>query len=135
MAEQNLDRMKRRRTANKKVLTGLLVKAKAGLQKEYNDDLKVELQTLLRTIQEQEATVKALDNDILNFIEDVDELETDLQTSVDFGIDVTTGITKIINFLKKNCTDTLSSSSVSSSGRKATTKLPKLTLPKFNGDC
>ena len=134
MAEQNLDRMKRRRTANKKVLTGLLVKAKAGLQKEYNDDLKVELQTLLRTIQEQEATVKALDNDILNFIEDVDELETDLQTSVDFGIDVTTGITKIINFLKKNCTDTLSSSSVSSSGRKATTKLPKLTLPKFNGD-
>ena len=102
MAEQNLDRMKRRRTANKKVLTALLVKAKAGLEKEYNDDLKVELQTLLRTIQEQEATVKALDNDILNFIEDVDELETDLQTSVEFGIDVTTGITKIINFLKKN---------------------------------
>uniref|UniRef100_A0A7M5TQ78 Uncharacterized protein n=1 Tax=Clytia hemisphaerica TaxID=252671 RepID=A0A7M5TQ78_9CNID len=134
MAEQNLKRMKRRRTANKNVLTGLLVKAKDGLQKEYDDDLKVELQTLLRTIQEQEATVKALDNDILNLIEDDDELETDLKTSVDFGIDVTTGITKIINFLKKNSIDTLSSSSGSSSGRKATTKLPKLTLQKFNGD-
>ncbi|XP_066927907.1 uncharacterized protein [Clytia hemisphaerica] len=134
MAEQNLKRMKRRRTANKNVLTGLLVKAKDGLQKEYNDDLKVELQTLLRTIQEQEATVKALDNDILNLIEEDDELETDLKTSVDFGIDVTTGITKIINFLKKNSIDTLSSSSGSSSGRKATTKLPKLTLQKFNGD-
>ena len=63
MAE--LSRLKRKRTANRKVLLDLLKQAKdITMEEDLTDDLKYSLEAIMRSVNQKEKLVKTLDEEL-----------------------------------------------------------------------
>ena len=77
-------------------------------------------------------SVRELDEEILDLIEDDEELEADSNEAFLFDLEVKNREEKLRLFLQKNVEDTLTATS--SVNRATGVKLPKLTLQSFDGD-
>ena len=66
-------RLKRRRTANRKVLLDLLKQAKdITMEEDLTDDLKHSLEAIMRNVNEKEKLVKNVDEELVNIIYEED---------------------------------------------------------------
>ena len=71
MAEPS--RLKRKRTANRKVLLDLLKQAKdITMEEDLTDDLKDSLEAIMSNVNEKEKLVKTLDEELVNIINEED---------------------------------------------------------------
>ena len=100
MAEPS--RLKRKRTANRKVLLDLLKQAKdITMEEDLTDDLKDSLEAIMSNVNEKEKLVKTLDEELVNIINEED-IYDDIEKATEFEIQVSTKINEIKSFIKKH---------------------------------
>ena len=131
----DITRAKKKRSANKNVVLGLIVKSKDLMTEEFNEEIREELETFIRTIEIKEQIIKGLDNDIIDMI-DEDHIDEDVEIATQFEIKVGKDLLTLKKFLKKhgNEKDSSEISFPTSSSRVTGVKLPKILIKKFNGD-
>ena len=136
MAEPS--RLKRKRTANRKVLLDLLKQAKdITMEEDLTDDLKDSLEAIMSNVNEKEKLVKTLDEELVNIINEED-IYDDIEKATEFEIQVSTKINEIKSFIKRH-TNKIEKDKVSSTSSrlpviKQNINLPKLVLKKFSGN-
>ena len=130
----DITRAKKKRSANKNVVLGLIVKSKDLMIEEFNEEIREELETFIRTIEIKEQIIKGLDNDIIDMI-DEDHIDEDVEVATQFEIKVGKALLTLKKFLKKHGNEKDSEISFPSSSSRVTgVKLPKIFIKKFNGD-
>ena len=130
--------LKRRCTANKKVLLDFLKQTKdIAMEEDLTDDLKHNLEAIMKNVNEKEKLVKTLDEELLNVI-DKEDIDDDTEKAAEFEIHVSTKINEIKSFIKKHTKeikkDKVSSTSSRSSVIKPNINLPKLVIKTFSGN-
>jgi hypothetical protein len=126
--------MKRKRTAQRKVLKGLSVKAREFMAETFTDDIKREIEALMKTLSDKEQIVKSLDAEILDVIK-VEEIEQDVDEATNFEVETSKAISEINSYLKKHTSAEVSELSFSSRfSEKPKVNLPKIIIKKFNGN-
>ena len=94
-------RLKRKRTANRKVLLDLLKQAKdITTEEDFTDDLKHSLEAIMKNVNEKEKLVKTLDEELVNIINEED-MDDDTEKATEFEIQVSTKINEIKSLIKK----------------------------------
>ena len=91
-----MERIKKKRSASKNVVSGLVVKIKDIIDDEGKRN---DVQNMLKTIDTKMLAINALNDDILNEI-DEDELEVDMEEATKFEISIMTDIDKIKEILR-----------------------------------
>ena len=94
--------LKRRCTANRKVLLDLLKQAKdISMEEDLTDNLKYHLEAIMKNLNEKENLVKTRDEELLNVI-DKEDIDDDIEKAAEFEISVSTKINEIKSFIKKH---------------------------------
>ena len=131
MATQ-LTKFKRKRTLKRNNITKtLFINIDKILHEVYSESLRVDAACMFKSLTEVQSSVRELDEEILDLIEDDEELEADSNEAFLFDLEVKNQEEKLRLFLQKKSEDTLTTSSVN---RATGVKLPKLTLQSFDGD-
>ena len=127
--------LKRRRTANRNVVNGIVTRMLDKIRKDpFVDDDKLELEAMLLTVKEKMNLIKNLDEEILNHVS-TEEIDEEIDNSTQFEIKIVKEIKRTELFLKKKSNDFDTSSTVTArSVTQNTVKLPKLSIKKFSGD-
>ena len=130
-----MERIKKKRSASKNVVRGLVVKIKDIIDDEGKRN---EVLNMLKTIDTKMLAINALNDDILNEI-DEDELEVDMEEATKFEISIMTDIDKIKEILRieKESMNRIMKKEVSESPTstlRGGVKLPKILIKKFSGD-
>ena len=94
-------RLKRRRTANRKVLLDLFKQAKdIAIEEPLSDDLKHNLEAIMRNVNEKEKLVKTLYEELVNII-NKEDIDGDTEKAIEFEIHVSKNINEIKSFIIK----------------------------------
>ena len=88
----DISRLKKKRSANRNVVRGLITKAKALISEEYNEGNRKQIQATLQVILAKEKGIRETDEDIQDAI-DESMLSADIEEAAKFDLDV--GIEKI----------------------------------------
>ena len=132
MATQ-LTKFKRKRTLKRNNITKtLFINIDKILHEVYSESLRVDAACMFKSLTEVQSSVRELDEEILDLIEDDEELEADSNEAFLFDLEVKNREEKLRLFLQKTAEDTLTATS--SVNRATGVKLPKLTLQSFDGD-
>ena len=134
-------RLKKKRSANKNVLLGLIVKAKERIiAGGDSESICSDVGVYLKNIKGKEKLIAATNEEILNIIDD-DKIEEDIDESTKFELAVTKGIGEIEKFLrkhevkvKKEDTELDIRKTSYALSPKIGVKLPKICIKKFTGD-
>ena len=128
MAEPS--RLKRKRTANRKVLLDLLKQAKdITMEEELTDDLKHSLEAIMSNVNKMEKLVKTLDEELVNIVNEED-IDDDIEKATEFEIQVSTKINEVKSFIKKHTNETEKGKVSSMSSRSPVIK-PNINLPNL----
>ena len=136
MAEPS--RLKRRCTANRKVLLHLLKQAKdITVEENLTNNLKHNLEAIIKNVNEKEKLVKNLDEGLVNII-DEEDIDGAIEKATEFEIHVSIKINEIKSFIKKRTQETekdeASSTSMGPSVTKPNINLQALVIKKFSGN-
>ena len=122
--------LKRRCTANRKLLLDLLKQVKDITMEEHlTDDLKHNLEAFMKNANENEKLVKTLDEELFNII-DKKDINDDIEKAAEFEIHVSTKINEIKSFIKKH-TKEIEKDEVSSTSSRSSVIKPNINLPKL----
>ena len=140
--EASVNRLIRKRTANRTVLKNLLNQGH-GIVNNVEDKKEAcnVLESLINVIENKFQIIKNQDLEIIDVIHE-DLIEQDTARATEFELDVEKGKRVINNFLEENCRNKKSSvssfNSVDSlnvsSKTKPSVRLPKISMKKFSGD-
>ena len=133
----DVSRLKKSRSANKNATNALVNKAGDVMKEPYNDEVRLDLEVLLKTIRAKEALLLQLDDEIVNLL-DEEKIEEDIEASTNYGLKLTKNIVRIEEYIEAKKPKPVVAAPVREVRdlvpSKIGVKLPKIAVKKFNGD-
>ena len=127
-----VSKLKKSRSANKNAVNRLVAQAEDKMQNEYNEDIRLDVEVLLRSIKAKENLILKLDSEIVSLIDD-EAVDDDVDQATDFGLKLTKDIAIIERYLAKTKAN-VARSEIDSTATNFGVKLPKIHIKKFSGD-
>ena len=128
-----LSRLRKKRSADRNVVRGLITKAMNQMAKGHDANILKEVRAMLKTTRAKEVTISATNDEIVGLI-DEDEIEKDVDEATAFEVEFAKGVGDIEEFLEQH----KQSSKAGTEDRKKDgvpgIKLPKLNVKGFTGE-
>ena len=129
--------MKKSRSANRNVVKGYIVKAKAATTEEFNENVRIEIEATLKAIKTKRQHISDLDGKILDLLDEAN-IEEDVEEAGNFELQTTKDVAFIQDYLMKKLKPKMEKKRETKTGvremAKSRVKLPKIFIKKFYGD-
>ena len=132
MAE--LTKLKKSRSAHRNAANKLVNKVTELMKEAINDDVRLDIEVLLRTLRSKEALLQKLDDDVLQLLDET-KFDEDIDEATNVSLKLTRNIAVVENYLPKIQKKEKKPIEMTGATNSTTgVKLPKIYIKKFSGD-